>query len=277
MSHICVLKSEITEIIKEISPKFSLDFTFGAGGHTKIILNNSSSIVYGFDRDITTKKFANHLQQEYQNRFFYINDISSNVNEYNYIKNIDFILSDLGLSQMQLKSNRGFSYLRNEELDMQMGIKSLGKISHIINNINEYKLQEILRLYSEDKHWKKITKSIIEERQKYYISTTFQLKDIINKVVGNKNLYKSLSRCFQALRIYTNNEIFILQETLEKSFNILNKGGCMAFIGFHSIENKIIKNFFKIYLKNIKTFSPTSEEIDSNSQSRSAFMRIGVK
>lgn len=274
MSHIPVLQKEVTEIVKILSPKISIDFTFGAGGHTKIILNNSNSTVFSFDRDISTKKFADHITEK---RFFYINDVSSNIDKYNDIKHVDFILADLGLSQMQLTESRGFSYLTDDELNMQMGVESLGKISSLINSMSEYKLQQIIRIYGEDKQWKKITNAIIEARKKKNIITTFQLKDIIKNAIGDYHLYKTLSRCFQALRMYTNNEINILQDTLNKSLKILNNHGCMAFIGFHSIENKIIKDFFKTHLNNIKIFSPTEEEISMNPQSRSALLRIGFK
>lgn len=274
MSHIAVLQKEIAEIVHSLSPKVSVDFTFGAGGHTKIILDNSNSFVFGFDRDITTQNFANHINEK---RFSYINDVSSNIDKYSNIKNVDFILADLGLSQMQLTASRGFSYLTDDELNMQMGIESLGKISSLINSISEYKLQQIIRVYGEDKQWKKITNAIIEARKKKDITTTFQLRDIIRNAIGDYHLYKTLSRCFQALRIYTNNEINILQDTLHKSLKILNNNGCMAFMGFHSIENKIIKDFFKMHLNNIKIFSPTKEEIAINPQSRSVLLRIGFK
>ena len=170
--HISVLPYEIKNLVKNLNnPVTSIDFTFGAGGHTKIILDNCSTNLIALDRDITTTKFAHEIKKIYGDRFNFYVDISHKLSM--YTSSADFILGDLGLSQMQLRDPRGFSYKDNSDLDMQMGIESLGSLSNFLKTLSEYKIGEILREYGEEPQWRKIANSII--RHKRCIHTTTDL------------------------------------------------------------------------------------------------------
>lgn len=273
--HIAVLPREITKLVKDIQINIGVDFTFGAGGHSKIILENmknQNGKLVSLDRDITTKQFALPLEKIYEKRFMFYVDISYNMDK--YVDKIDFILGDLGLSQMQLNESRGFSYKTNSPLNMQMGVDSLGSLSSFITTLSEYKIGEILREYGEEHQWRKIAAEIHTHRRSIY--TTHDLKSIIEKVV-KKDLNKALSRCFQAFRIFINQEFLILDKTLKVAYELLNNGGTMAIITFHSLEDRIVKTFFKSHLKELQLIMPQEDEVESNPQSRSAKLRIGKK
>lgn len=270
--HIAVLQEEIKNIIKSSHPRTSLDFTFGAGGHSKIILENSDSKLIAMDRDTSTEKFALPLLEAYGDRFKFYMDISSHMHL--YTTSVDFILGDLGLSQMQLKEHRGFSYKYDSPLDMQMGLHSKGSLHSFIRTLSEYKLGEILREYGEEPQWRRIANLIHEERNS--IHTTFHLKEVILQVV-KYNTNQALSRCFQAFRIFINEELSILRTTLQGAYDLLNDGGKLAIITFDSLHDRTVKTFFNKKLHNTQLLRPTEKEVINNSQSRSAILRIGTK
>jgi len=271
--HISVFPQEIKNLVKNLNnPLLSIDFTFGGGGHTKIILDNCSTNVMALDRDVTTTPFADIIKNTYGDRFNFHVDISYRLKV--YTNRADFILGDLGLSQMQLQNPRGFSYKDNSDLDMQMGVDSLGSLSNFLKSLSEYKIGEILREYGEEPQWRKISNAITNNRMA--IHTTKDLKDLIAGVV-KKDLNKALSRCFQAFRIFINQELLILDKTLEVAYEVLTKGGVLALITFHSLEDRIVKTFFKKNLIDLQLILPQEEEIMRNPSCRSAKLRIGVK
>jgi 16S rRNA (cytosine1402-N4)-methyltransferase len=272
--HISVLKEEIQTIVQKYkeSINIAVDFTFGGGGHSKIILDNSMGKVIAIDRDVTTEKFALSMKTIYKERFEYHVDISYNMNI--YTKSADLILGDLGLSQMQLADSRGFAYKHNSPLDMQMGVDSLGSVCSFLRSLSEYKIGEILREYGEEPQWRKIAASIVANKNR--INDTFALRNIINGVV-KKDVNKALSRCFQAFRIFTNQELIILDKTLQTAYELLKIDGIMLIITFNSLEDRIVKTFFKKYLTNLQLINPTFKEINENPQSRSAKLRVGFK
>jgi 16S rRNA (cytosine1402-N4)-methyltransferase len=287
--HISVLKNQINFLIKKqinfINNEnyfTAIDFTFGAGGHSQIILSNlnlENGKLIGIDRDPVTKIFAEKLKEKYQDQNFqYYNDISSNMKNYiNEKDKVYFILGDLGLSQIQLNNPRGFAYKEDSILDMQMGVGSLGKLFTFIQETNVNKIGEILREYGEEPNWYKISLKIYKNRNE--INTTFKLKEVILSALKLKpqEENKCLSRCFQAFRIFINDEIEILIKTLKVAYDILEENGLLVIISFHSLEDKIVKMFFKQYLKEIEVIYPSEEEILENKQSRSATLRIGRK
>jgi 16S rRNA (cytosine1402-N4)-methyltransferase len=282
-SHISVLTNEIKDLVKNFvdnnlikDTSYAIDFTFGAGGHSKIILDNwyKNGKLIAIDRDPFTENFATKIKEEYKERFDYYNDISSNMKK--YIKNnVRFILGDLGLSQMQLNNKRGFAYKDDSFLDMQMGVESLGSLASFLKTLSPFKIGEILREYGEEPHWKKIANKIHEKKNT--INTTGDLKEVIESILHKKEINKSLSRCFQAFRIFINGELSILENTLKNAYDLLEDGGIMAIITFHSLEDRIVKLFFKEYLYETKIIYPSEEEITINSQSRSAKLRVGKK
>ena len=285
--HISVLKKEIDLLIKRITMNKNnfdnykaIDFTFGGGGHSEIILSNwyQNGQLIAIDRDPVTEIYAKRLKEKYGQMFQYYNDISLNMR--NFISNNDkvlFILGDLGLSQIQLKNKRGFAYKEDSNLDMQMGIGSLGNLFIFLQNTTLNKIGEILREYGEEPQWYKISIKIYENR--HNLTTTFQLKKTILSAINlnYKEENQCLSRCFQAFRIFINDEIEILIKTLKISYDTLMENGILGIITFHSLEDRIVKNFFKKYLKEIEIIYPSEEEILINKQSRSATLRVGKK
>lgn len=286
--HIAVLQKEINFLINNIIQKFletntnqnftAIDFTFGAGGHSEIILNNLQNLqnyqLISLDRDPSTQIFSTPLLNTYKN-FVYFNDISYNMTKYiNINHKVYFILGDLGLSQIQLNNQRGFAYKDNSILDMQMGIDSIGSLHQHLKSLSEFEIGNILREYGEELHWKKIAKEIAAHKKK--INTTDDLKNLIKNIISPKYVNKSLSRCFQAFRIFINQELTILEKTLKTAYDILEPNGCLAIITFHSLEDRLVKTFFKHFFKKQELIYPSSEEIVINSQSRSSKLRIGT-
>jgi 16S rRNA (cytosine1402-N4)-methyltransferase len=267
--HITILKNEIRNLVLKHNPSICIDFTFGAGGHSKIILECTNGTLISLDRDNTTTIYADNLSC---NNFKFYVDISYNMHLYTPIT--DFILGDLGISQMQLNTQRGFSYKEDAFLNMQMGVDSLGNLYDQIQELSEYKIGEILREYGEEPQWRKIAYAIYTNKQK--IVTSNHLKDIITSIV-KYHPHKALSRCFQAFRIFINQELSILEKTLKVGYDLLKPNGVFAIITFHSLEDRIVKTFFKKKLINTYYIIPTLEEQTENPQCRSAKLRIGQK
>ena len=214
------------------------------------------------------------------------------------ISKVDGLVGDLGISSYQIDSGyRGFSYMNNGNLDMRFDNKSGISAKELLNNINDLELSKIIKQFGQEKQHKKIAKNIVKYSKKGEMNTTFDLKDAIKEMVNERYLNKTLSRVFQAIRIISNEEMNTLKDTLKKTFNYLNKGGRIAVITFHSIEDRIIKHFFKdsvIYknstyeiefklkenvfkLVNKKPITPNSQEIKDNPRSRSAKLRIAER
>lgn len=277
MTHIAVLQEEIKNLVLKIQPNKALDFTFGGGTHSKIILENSHCTLLSMDRDPNINIFTDVIYKTYPKRFRFVNDVSYNMKQ--YVEEVDFILGDLGLSQIQLNSERGFAYNKNSKLDMSMGVDARGSLIDILPTLEEREIGEILREYGEEENWKKIAKNIYNRKSNIYTSEDLKLTIIqaINNTIDNNNANKVLSRCFQAFRIYINKEITTLDKTLQVAYDVLKPGGTLAIITFNSLEDRAVKLFFKFKLKYNKLISPTEEEIEFNSQSRSAKLRIGTK
>lgn len=273
--HISVLPNEIKDLILKQKPQKAVDFTFGAGGHSRIILDNSNCSLIAFDRDASTKYFADKMQSIYKDRFQFYNDISANLHHHVKEKQ-DFIMGDLGLSQMQLASDRGFAYSKNSSLEMNMGVESLGTLKDVIKTLSEEDIYYILAEYGEEPQARKISKAI--HMQRMWLDNSEDLKRVIlNNIRNHQEENKVLSRCFQAFRIYINREIAVLEKTLTLAFDLLNPSGMLAIITFHSLEDRAVKIFFKQKFKNHSLILPKEEEIEANSQSRSAKLRVGIK
>ena len=306
MLHVPILCEEVVENLV-IRPKgIYMDCTVGFGGHSESILKklDNKGWLLGVELDPYALKNANKkLSQNYKNFSFYncsYVDFPQILTK-NKLKTIDGFLFDLGISSYQVNSShRGFSYQSNGPLDMRFNPEDKNKNSakDILNSISQERLTEILKLYSEDKNYRKISKSIINYREKNGITTTDDLKNAVNNVTPYQKKNKTLSKVFQAIRIIVNDEINILKNTLKSTLNHLNVDGRIAVITFHSIEDRIVKHFFNnnVFYKDTKTydieyknseyklnpinkkpFLPSLDEIKKNSRSRSAKLRIAKK
>ncbi|MAI29166.1 MAG: 16S rRNA (cytosine(1402)-N(4))-methyltransferase [Rickettsiales bacterium] len=198
----------------------------------------------------------------------------------NDIKKVDGLIFDLGISNTQLNNpSRGFSFSNNGPLDMRMDIENLDLTAkRIINEFDQHNLSDIFYYYGEEKNSRQIAKKIIEYRRKKIISSTFELVELIKKVNNYKKKHPA-TRVFQALRIYINDELNELDLTLKKSLLFLKKNGKIITVAFHSLEDKVIKNFFvknKSFLNILtkKPVTPDEREKRTNPRSRSAKLRV---
>ena len=290
LSHFPVMVNEIISFIKPQNNGVYLDCTFGQGGYAKAILKESEKAnIVAIDQDSDAKIFVEELSKEFKDNFFFFCNKFSEIET--VLKKIDQnqfdgILLDLGMSNTQLNNpSRGFSFEKDGPLDMRMDFNN-NKLTakEIINNYSERDLADIFYYYGEEKNSRKIAKQIINSRAKASINTTSELSKIIKRV--NFDRFKNPStRVFQALRIYVNDELNELEFFLNKSVNILKKKGRIAIIAFHSLEDRIVKNFIKkqselsgqLKIVTKKPVLPSPSEIKINSQSRSAKLRVAEK
>ena len=296
--HVPVL---LNESVNGLSIKPSgtyVDLTFGGGGHSKLILDklNLTGKLFSFDTDNSAIN-ENKIKKE---NFFLI---QSNFKFFDLhikergINKVDGILADLGVSSHQIDNKeRGFSYLGNNRLDMRMSTKNDLSAEEVLNNYDQDSLQNILFEYGDIKNSKIIAREIISYRNKKRIRNNEDLLKAIQNISEKKLSYKFLSKLYQAIRIEVNDEINSLREMLEKSVDFLNRSGRLVIISYHSIEDRLVKNFINkssfnsdynkdLYGHKIEFFKsinkkpiiPTDEEIDLNSRSRSAKLRIGER
>ena len=278
-----------------------IDCTYGAGGYTNTILSYPNTKVIALDRDPSIKSLAEKTKKNYKNRFFFHNSKFSELNKI-LPKNTeaDCIIFDLGLSSLQLLDlKRGFSFNSKEEPDMRMGLNEVSA-KDVINNLDGKTLNNIFRLLGEEKESSKISRNIVKDRQQYPIKTIPDLIKIIKKS-KRKNFKKKINistQVFQALRIFVNKEITELIEGLILATKILKEDGKIVVVSFHSLEDKIVKYFFKSLsenesisryvpkldqpkilfdLKEKKPITPSDKELKENLPSRSAKLRYVIK
>jgi len=295
--HVPVLLNEVTENLNIKPDGIYVDCTFGGGGHSRSILQglNEKGRLIAFDQDEDAKEnipnddrvlfVANNFR--YLQRFLRLNGIDE----------VDGILADLGVSSHQFdEAERGFSIRFDASLDMRMDQRQTKTAADILNNYSEHELHKLFEQYGEVTNSKTLAKTIVEARRTTQIKTIENLKNVLSPIVkGNPNKY--LAQVFQALRIEVNDEMGALKEMLEQSPSVLKRGGRIAVITFHSIEDRIVKTFFRdntfeapeenpfATTERIKVLKPvnkkpivaTKEEIKKNSRSRSAKLRVAEK
>ena len=299
IKHYPVLLKEIISIISPQHGGTFIDCTFGQGGYTKKILSFKNTKVIGIDRDIKSKKKSEEISKQYPDRFLFKNKKFSQLENLKLKNdNVRGIIFDLGYSYTQIKDlSKGLSFDSKGDLNMQLGINEFSA-KEVINKLNEKDLEKIFKTFGEEKEAKKIALNIVKEREKKEINTE-KLVKLIEKVKIKKN-YKthSATKVFQSLRMFVNKEISELIFGLISATKILKKNGVLAVVTFHSIEDKIVKYFFKHlsekrsisrYLpeidqfdilfenKNKKPIIPSSKEISENIPSRSAKLRYVIK
>ncbi len=306
MYHTSVLLNESVQSLQLKPNGIYVDGTMGAGGHSKAILEENSTIrLYCFDQDQEAIDYASKRLSPFGERVTIIKDNFANIRTqlaWCKINSIDGILLDLGVSSRQFDSGeRGFSFQEDYPLDMRMDQSGKLTAKDVLNELTLEELTKIIRDYGEEKQAFKISKAIIEAREIKPLETTGELSRIIEKIVkGNPKLVtKSKARVFQALRIHVNDELGVLKKVLEDALNILNPGGIMAIITFHSLEDRLVKEFFKYQEKDCtcppnfprcvcdkvsrlkiiskKPIVACEQEIRENSRSRSAKLRVAVK
>ena len=297
--HYPVLLNEIISIITPQHGGTFIDCTFGQGGYTKKILNYKNTQVIALDRDIESKKKADKILDIFQNRFVFKNQKFSQLDNLKIKnENIRGVIFDLGYSYTQIKdSTKGLSFNFTGDLNMQMGINNFSA-KDVINKLEAKELEKIFKFFGEEKEAKRIALNIVRKRKDEEISTK-GLVDLIEKTKRKKNFKThSATKVFQALRIFVNKEISELIYGLINASKILKKDGVLAVVTFHSLEDKIVKYFFKSLSENKsvsryvpkldqpntlfrmvekKPITPSSKELKENVSSRSAKLRYVIK
>ena len=259
----------LNELISIITPQYGgtfIDCTFGQGGYTKKILSYQNTQVIALDRDLESKKKADKISKEFQDRFIFKNKKFSQLDDLK-IKNTNVrgIIFDLGYSTTQIKDpKKGLSFNSLGDLNMQMGLNDFSA-KEAINRLDEKDLEKIFKFFGEEKYAKKIASSVVKQRSIHKIDTK-SLVEIIEKTKKKKNFkIHSATKVFQALRIFVNKEITELIYGLIAAAKVLKKDGILAVVTFHSLEDKIVKHFFKSLSekKSISRYVPKIEESDT--------------
>ena len=289
--HISVLLNEVKEGLNIKRNGIYIDGTFGRGGHSQMILSKlgSKGQLIGIDRDPEASESLNKVFEE-DERFKFIKNEMANIKEItvdNFKSDkIDGILLDLGVSSPQLdNAHRGFSFQKEGPLDMRMDSNNGISAAKWIEKVSENKLRHILFKYGEERFSSRITRAIVRHRKEKPIQTTKELADIVKSAHPKTHQKKHpATKTFQAIRIYINDELKQLEKALTASIEILERGGRICVISFHSLEDRIVKHCFKASSKNgelsILTKKPImSSKIEqaSNSRSKSAKLRCAVK
>jgi 16S rRNA (cytosine1402-N4)-methyltransferase len=296
-SHYSVLKDECLEFLVQEDNKnpYYADLTFGGGGHSFALLeSNQSARVLSVDQD--PEAYSNGIQIIKKNGFSdRIQILPTNFINFPIefrklnlgIEGFDGILMDLGVSSHHFDSiERGFSFRANARLDMRMNTNSSDDTAEdIINDLDEKELADIFYQYGEERYSRRIAARIIEERKSKRITQTSELENIVFHSYPKPKRHgrpHPATRVFQALRIYVNKELLVLEEVIPQLIPLLNPGGRLAIITFHSLEDRIVKHSFKniageynnIRILTKKPIIPTEEEIHHNFRSRSAKLRV---
>ncbi|MGO0884049.1 16S rRNA (cytosine(1402)-N(4))-methyltransferase RsmH [Clostridioides difficile] len=306
--HVSVLLNECIENLKIKPDGVYVDCTMGGAGHSKEIVKKLSDkgLFIGFDQDKNAINTARERLSEYESRVKFVHSNFENIKEELEkigIYKIDGVLADLGVSSHQLdEAERGFSYMQDAPLDMRMDVRCEFSAYDVVNTYTEDELSKIIKDYGEDNWAKRIAKFIVEERVNKPIETTGELVDVIKKAIPKKARIDGphpAKRTFQAIRIEVNNELGVITKMINDASSIMNEGGRICIITFHSLEDRIVKNAFKYLASDCicpqhlpicqcdkesevkiitrKPLLPSDEEIEVNPRSRSAKLRVAEK
>lgn len=296
--HIPVMLQEVLTALKPQKGEVYVDATFGNGGYTKAILETADCKIIALDRDPTVKIRVNEFKNMYGDRFEFragqFGDFADLVPE-----KINGAVFDIGVSSMQLdEAERGFSFSKEGALDMRMSQDGVSA-KDIVNSYDEEALADLIYQYGEERKSRQIAKRIAEYRQNKKIETTTELAEIIYSVIHKKfGEIDPATRTFQALRIAVNDELGELSRGLSGAANRLQKNGRLVVVDFHSLEDRIVKNFFKenggkrirvskyapelvqdehLFAEVSKVIMPTAEECGKNPRARSAKLRYAIR
>lgn len=295
--HIPALLNECMDGL-HIKPAGSyVDVTFGGGGHSREILNRlgAEGHLYSFDQDEDAQR---NIVADERFTFIYSNfKYLKNFLRYYEVDGVDGILADLGVSFHHFDdSERGFSFRFDAPLDMRMNKKARLTAAEILATYDDRKLAQLFSLYGELRNAHRIASAIVAKRSSGGVKTTGQLLEVVSPFINRKQEKKELAQLFQALRIEVNNEMDSLRSMLQQASEMLNPGGRLVVITYHSLEDRIVKNFIKtgnvegvvekdffgrvsapLVAVNNKVIVPTDEEVERNPRARSAKLRIAEK
>ncbi len=299
--HIPVMLKEVLQYLSPKDGEVYVDATFGNGGYTEAILNSADCKVIAIDRDPTVLPRVEELKQKFGSRFEFRQGTFGNIKDL-IAQPINGAVFDIGVSSMQLdEAQRGFSFSKDAPLDMRMSCSGRSA-TDIVNETSEKELADLIYKYGEERKSRQIAAKIAEYRRLKPIETTKGLAEIIYKVIHKtpNNNIDPATRTFQALRIVVNNELEELENGLKGAVDILSSRGRLVVVTFHSLEDRIVKCFFKEqsgknagvsrYMPEVlpkddsaclaecsKAIAPSQEEMESNKRARSAKLRCAVK
>ena len=302
--HQPVLGKEVVECLLTDPCGVYVDCTLGGGGHCELLLQNMNSEgwLIGLDADVEAIQFSAKRLQGFPNTYFrqiFYDQLSVALYEVGRYP-VHGVLYDLGVSSRQIDvDRRGFSYQQDGPLDMRMDQRQALTAAEVLNTYSKDALGTIFKLYGEERHWRAIAQEIVRRRSTQSLKNTRELVSIIRSIVGERFLTKSLSRIFQAVRIEVNRELDRLKDSLQQAYDLLGKDGRIAVISYHSLEDRIVKTFFRdketecicplefpictcdkvqeMKRINRRPILPTASEIDGNSRARSAKLRVAQK
>jgi len=304
--HESVLGREVVNSLNLRGKSLIVDGTLGDGGHSELILKNTIGVrALGIDRDIEAIERAEKRLASFKDRVTLVHGNFSDIKiilKKNGVRNIDGILLDLGISSPQLDSaKRGFSFMRNGPLDMRMDSSQKTTAADLLAGLSDEKLISVIREYGEERFSKRIVRAIRQEQIKGAIKTTLQLSDIIFRVARASKQTKihPATRTFQALRIAVNGELDHIKKALLESVDVLRESARIVVVSFHSLEDRIVKNFFQLEGKGCicppkipicscgqkprlkiitrKPITPKVEEVQFNSRASSAKLRVAER
>lgn len=283
-SHVSVLLKEVLEIISPKDGGLYFDATFGGGGYSSAILDHANCNIVACDRDEYVKNIAREFSQKYGKRFNFFHkkfsEIKSLMTDNYSDKKLDGLILDLGVSNFQLSdSSRGFSFKTSGPLDMSMGLCD-ENVFDVIQNYSEKELADIIYKFGEEHFSRKIAKNIKLNIKN--INNTEDLANVIRKSIKKTGKIDQATKTFQALRIFVNKELDELEKVLHDSIDLMNHGGKIIVVSFHSLEDRIVKIFFKELIRQdrekyqLLTKKPiiaSENEVFINPKSRSAKLR----
>ena len=291
--HKPVLLDEVLHYLAPSDGETYIDATFGAGGYSNAILRAANCNVIGIDQDPLAASIAAKMQGNFKFIAGNFGDLENLITE-----QVDGIVFDIGISSMQIDiAERGFSFMKDGPLDMRMSQSGISA-ADFLNNSAEDEIADVIYKYGEETNSRRIAKSIIANRP---LSTTFQLKEAVHKVSGYNGKTDSATKTFQALRIFINRELDVLEQGLDAALKLLKTGGRLVVVTFHSLEDRIVKTFIKdnsapkekvnkyskiedekksnsaLEVLTRKAIMPSEKEIKLNPRARSAKLRSAIK
>jgi len=246
--HVPVMLNEVVAGMKPVDGEIYVDGTFGAGGYTRALLEQAQCTVYAIDRDPSVAVFAEKLTREFPGRFFWLLGSFSDMLDLlaaKGISSVNGIVLDIGVSSMQIDTAaRGFSFRFDGPLDMRMADSGV-TAADVVNKSEEEDLANIIYQFGEERESRRVARAIVRARSEAPITTTIQLAEIVRRVVRGTKGIDGATRNFQALRIYVNDELGELTRALDAAEQLLAPGGRLLVVTFHSLEDRIVKQFLQ--------------------------------
>jgi 16S rRNA (cytosine1402-N4)-methyltransferase len=285
----------VAEVLEQLAPARGgvfVDCTVGYGGHTRALLDAGASRVIGLDRDPQALQHASAALTPYASRIELVHSDFRRLDDVLDARNItsvDGLLADLGVSSMQLdEAGRGFSFRRDEPLDMRMDPTSGETAADAIRDADERTLADVIYEFGEERHARRIARAIVEARSRTPIRTTGQLAEIVRRAIPRRGYSRidPATRTFQAIRIWVNRELDGLDVFLARAAHRLRPGGRMAVISFHSLEDRIVKHTLRslqaagepgLTIRTKRPIVPSETEVERNPRARSAKLRAAER